>query len=462
MRDQLCKRLGCVLLAGLLAACGNLSPATSPTPAVTLPSTLTPIPPTGTANPTVVPSPTATPQATVTTTEEAATAVEGLRFLYEEDGNIFIEDSGADPIQLTNSGRDHNAKFTSDGKKIIYFRGSFNENNEVWMINNDGSGEQPFLTGPILANLELGYDETTEVHQRYLLRGSHKILFNTDSFVYTGGINHIESVQLNNDLLLADMDTGDVRRLLEPEYGGYFAVSPDQQKIAIKLKGRIDIVDIQGHTIKRNFIYYPYPEGSSIFSISLLWTDDSQRLIALLPVNEADYLSSGERYERDVWVNSLNGKPPIRIYLHPPPVGIPYEISPDGNWIAYEYNLGGKALGVEGNYLGNLQEKSTKLLGRYEQYGFTTFFWSPDSRHYILQDERNDLFLGDLNGNLIPLDASGFLGWLDASHYFYTDIHDGNIYEGEIGNGSKVKIGQLPPGANPYSQDGFDFILIDK
>jgi hypothetical protein len=82
--------------------------------------------PTPTSTPILMPaSPTTLQVETLspTATEIPLFPLEGLRMAYIVDGNLYLQDSGNEPIQLTDSGEDHTPIFSDDGEKIVFFRG---------------------------------------------------------------------------------------------------------------------------------------------------------------------------------------------------------------------------------------------------------------------------------------------------------------------------------------------------
>jgi len=54
--------------------------------------------------------------------------LEGLRVAYIIDGNLYVQDSGKQAVQLTYSGQDGGPIFSDDGQKIVFYRGE----NQLW------------------------------------------------------------------------------------------------------------------------------------------------------------------------------------------------------------------------------------------------------------------------------------------------------------------------------------------
>ena len=133
-------RFSCLILLTLLAACwaSPTHPPASPTTVIdeatisvtatayaqsnkiTINLTLTPLPPIPTALPMETPLPTETPSSTLPPFPQIT--VDGLRVAYIIDGNLYVQDSGGQPIQLTSSGKDSQPIFSDDGQKLIFRR----------------------------------------------------------------------------------------------------------------------------------------------------------------------------------------------------------------------------------------------------------------------------------------------------------------------------------------------------
>ena len=176
---------------------------------------------------------------------------------YINDGNLYFQDGSNPPIQLTYSGVDSTPIFSDDGEKIIFYRGLVPH--ELYSINIDGAQEQALVAGSLLEILGLGYDKFTEIISLAFVPGTHKILFNTRQLsqedIDQKDFNRLGSKE-NFDLLSVDADTGEIKRLLPRGQGGNFFISPEGSLMAIQAKGHIDIVNVNGQTIRRNLVTY--------------------------------------------------------------------------------------------------------------------------------------------------------------------------------------------------------------
>jgi hypothetical protein len=77
---------------------------------------------------------------------------------YIIDGNLHVQDSGYEVIQLTNSGQDDDPVFSEDGQRIAFLRGR--EPGTLYVINSDGTQEQVVATTETLASFGSEYDDS--------------------------------------------------------------------------------------------------------------------------------------------------------------------------------------------------------------------------------------------------------------------------------------------------------------
>lgn len=385
---------------------------------------------------------TRTPMPTLTPLPFAV--LEGLRMAYITKGNLYIQDSGDQPVQLTNSGQDHSPIFSDDGQKIVFNRGNPNHHTyEVYMINADGSGERALVTNNLLLALGLGYDEAAEPVNLAFVPSTHQLLFSTEQFppsALRGGDMRLKS---NDDLLLVDADTGQIKQILSFGRGGYFQVSPNGKLVWILTADRIDVIDLNGKIVRHNLTAYPstWPGTSTPF---IFWRQDSNKLYAIPPgklgVPEPD----------TIWQYPLNGSPAVETHFSPPPMSFYFSISPDGNWVVYTFTDPAKLThetATQGIYLGNLRNGTSKLV-----YTPTSddlpfyYYWNPDSAHFIFEDYKDQMFMGNVDGGITPLHRWRFFEWIDNSHYLYA-----GVAMGEIDKEAGVKVAELPAGVEYFN-----------
>jgi Tol biopolymer transport system component len=431
-----------LFLLVFLASCGTvpMQPPASPTAASA--PTVTPAPPTRRVEPvetaTLAPtiSTTATKTPRPTRTPLPFFTLEGLRVAYVIKGNLYVQESGGQPLQLTSSGADGFPQFSDDGQRLIVHRGP-----DVYLVNIDGSGERELALGKQLARLGHGYDSSTDFGAPLYVKfvpGTHQLLFQTGQ-------------QPFDDLLLIDVDSGAIKLLFPPgAQVGYFQASPDGKMAWVWVNDHIDVISLDGKSKQRLTDYPPVSEGYYT-EPALFWTQDSRKLSLFLPAEESG-LNGGPK-PRTIWQFSLDGNSPIEIHLDPPPELINYSsISPNGNWVVYT------CLGTPGVYIGNLRDSTIQHAGLMSPGA--TYYWSPDSEHFMFDSD--GMFLGNIQGEITPISGGGFKGWIDNSSYLY-----GGVAMGKVDNeGTVVVIGfpeslrQYLMGGMPLESSNFTFVFI--
>jgi hypothetical protein len=432
------------LVAMLFLGCGQIVPVPTPT-GKTAPG-FTPAVPTATISP-----PTSTP----TSSLPISSAPDGLRMAYVIDGNLYFQGGSNPPVQLTKSGDDRYPVFSDDGEKIIFYRGLIPQ--ELYSINIDGTRENLLVTGNLLEALGLGYDKFTEIISLAFVPGTHQILFNTRQLsqadIDQKDFNRLGSKE-NFDLLSVDTDTGEIKILLPNGKGGSFFISPDASMIAIRAKGHIDIVDVDGQTIRRNLVTYtpthPYDLRPKIF-----WNAASTELSVTLPERDIFDMSGPERLL--VVRYPLDGSEGVQVAFDPPVLDGIYAVSSDGVWILYFYfYYPGKTDETipTGFYLGNLQTGESKFYST--GTGIDPPVWSADSRHFVF----DYLFLGVVDRSPTSMGDGHFLGWADANHYLYAS--NGMIVIGDVSGETESFTVDIPQSAVSGRTELFTFHFQDR
>jgi len=127
---------------------------------------------------------------------------------------------------------------------------------------------------------------------------------------------------------------------------------------------------------------------------------------------------------RTIWRYSMDGNQSVEIRLNPPPLGNYFDVSTDGNWIAYSYDSHKYVAGETGPhepygvYLGDLRAGTSQLLDVAGIHDYPLFYsWSPDSEHFIFDEALSRLFIGNIHRKTDPINGGSFMGWVDASRY---------------------------------------------
>jgi Tol biopolymer transport system component len=408
--------------------------------------TMTPMP-----TATVIPTQTApVPESTSTATSEHTLTplpiqvLDGLRLAYTIDGNLYVQDSGKQAIQLTHSGQDRNPVFSDDGQKIAFFRAWETEMNQLHVINADETGGRAMVTSELLMGLGLGYSEFSEPHSVAFVPGTHLLLVNTNHFSVNYPKSDSSHGNPSNDLLLVDTETGEIKQLAAIEQGGYFLASPNGKWVAVQTPDHVDVIDLQGRVILRDLfnhspdaydcVYYGY------ICAPMYWKQDSSELILVQP-RDAE---GGGPLPRTLWQYPLDGRPGKEIPLMPGPMGDTLSVSPDGNWIAFSLFDTGDQDGV---YLGNLRDGTSRRIYPPESSetpevrvpsSLHFYGWSADSRHFVFEDGY-DTIMGNIQGDTAVVGRGGICGWIDTNRYL-----DGCGVLAEVGKQVRVRVIEWP------------------
>jgi hypothetical protein len=373
-----------------------------------------------------------------------------LRIAYlDEQGNLFVQNAGEAPLQLTHRGDNWSFLFSADGEGLIFLHkhdpldfGLFPVT-DIYSIHADGTQEKLLVTDNSFGYLGVGHNEFTRIDSLAYAPGTHQALFSTvqsNEQLATLWPYH-DNTKRNLDLLSLNIMTGELEILLPPGEGGNFVVSPDGTMVAVQSTGHIDVIGIDGRAIRSNLVTYS-PTTPHELVPDMFWTEDSTELLVTLPIDPV-YQYTRAQCTRDVaarsvWRYPIEGGAGVQMLLDPPPIGesnrasryfVDFDVSPDGNWILYEYdhNLGCEVEDETvspGRYLGNLREGTAQL---YAQR--TSPVWSPDSTHFVYEVEGQGLFLGSVDEPPVLLDVSRWylLGWTNPTHFVAFYLVDGSV-----------------------------------
>lgn len=244
--------------------------------------------------------------AACTLTELATTALplEGkLALAWEQDGNLFVWQSGAStPRQIATEGVVQ-AFIALDGAQIAFTRGANRAPETLWIIGIDGSGERQ-LAGENPAEYQPGAMQIGDV--RWL--DGETLYFNTLSQAEPAFIP-------NHDLYAIDTRTDTITQVLPSGAGGRIHISPDHQHILLvnpgrygESEGRIRLYNPQTGESPRDLLTYPAVASASEFPFyhAIDWLPDSSAALVAIPDADAVY---SER--------SSQPAPPVRLWRLP-------------------------------------------------------------------------------------------------------------------------------------------------
>jgi hypothetical protein len=151
-----------------------------------------------------------------------------------------------------------------------------------------------------------------------------------------------------------------------------------------------------------------------------------------------------------------------RIEFTPSPSAFMFDISPDGEWIAYtHFTATDEHDDSYGVYLGNLRSGETRKLGSRENYqAEDEYAWSPDNTHFYFSDGfTGSGFIGDIHGNVEPsCGYSFFVDWIDNLRYLCDPVAMGVVGHAQ----QREHIIEPPAPAEFVSawHGSFDFVLL--
>ncbi|HJR78837.1 MAG TPA: hypothetical protein VJ821_02120 [Anaerolineales bacterium] len=451
---QTIKSIYRIILAALLTACGMATPRQTAVPTITPVPSSTSISSTATS----IPQATATPTSSITLTS----APYRLLLAYMVDKNLYFQKGSNPPVKLTHSADDRYPLLSDDGEILIFYRGLVPH--ELYSIRTDGTQEKVLVTGSLLESLGLGYDEFTEIISLAFVPGTHQVMFHTrqlsQSDIDMQDFNRLGSAP-NMDLLSIDADTGEIKSLLPRGQGSSFLISPDGSRVDVIGNGHIDVIDINGRMFRKNLVRYtptqPYRVAPRIF-----WVEDSTELIVTLSA-ETEYNFDGPEI-RSVWRYTIADGAKVQIPYAPPLIGFEACVSPDGNWILYDYfYYPGKTdeTITDGLYLGNLHDGSSQI---YELGMIVTRGWSADNIHFLYEGFENEIYLGSIDQQPEFTGNKGrFLGWLDLNHYLFYSTSDEAVVGvmGEIDGETTFFPIAAPASSLSGGAGSFTFVYLD-
>jgi hypothetical protein len=235
-----------------------------------------------------------------------------------------------------------------------------------------------------------------------------------------------------------DTDTAEIKELVKPDKVGLyttvsnFNASPDGKMIAVEYPGYIDILDVNGKTIRRNVVPYTpglLSDGGFLFLPDTFWLPDSSELIVVVP-DGVTFVAELEVPAYSIWQYNINTAAATQISLAPSLVYIPggyicggYNVSPDRKWILYlgseDYTHTPTGDSNYALYIRNLQNGQTqrvdiRFCGRH--------LWGPDSRHFLYGN-----ILNAIDRPSIEIKSSNIIGWVDGFHFIFPDDNPSSL-----------------------------------
>ncbi len=315
------------------------------------------------------------------------------------------------------------ARLSDDGTMIAYRKDIDYGEQELWVVNTDGSNNRLLLSVDALA----GLDPDALGVLMYLyewIPNTHTLAFNTVEYVEAPGLF------LNDDLHFFDVDFNELTTQLTAGTGGNFVFSPDGKQYALIRQNfdtgfnTISLLNTDGTNIRNDVLTYPYvlTYSEANYYAQPVWAADSASLRVAIPPQDA----LGEPGSFTIlWDIPTDGSPAVQLHevVTQPLAGV--QFSPDLSRIAY-------------TRLPNPDDYTTTelVLARADGSDETVFAtgnfffltWAPDSIHFVYVN--NDLqatFLGDTDGNSTALTSFPTvwnITWIDATRFLFTTQTD--------------------------------------
>ena len=379
---------------------------------VVLPLTPTPLPPT--------PSPAALGSLQVA----FINASSDLVVWRETDGSFATLVEAANAIDL---------RLSDDGTMVAYRRDFDFGQQELWVVNTDGSNHRLLLSVDALAALDpdaLG----VLIYLYEWIPNTHTLAFNTVEYVEAPGLF------LNDDLHFLDTDTGESTTQLTAGTGGNFVFSPDGQQYAVigqdfdEGVGTISLLNTDGTNLRTDVLTYPYvlTYSEANYYAEPVWSPDSSFLRVAIPPQDAlgDLTAPTTLWEIPaagpaLQLGEVVSQPLSPVLFSPDLSHIVYTrlYSPDTDFSTTDLVIAG----ADG------RDEIVYVTG---SLSFAN--WAPDSQHFIfVSNDPQETYLGVVDGDFSRLTDIPFVWnvtWVDGTRYLFSN---------QAGTGWQMQLGTL-------------------
>jgi hypothetical protein len=388
---------------------------------------------------------TKTPSPTTTAPIVSTTSI--LRITYTDDGNVFLVEDTGPPRQLTTSGGAEQVLISSDGMKVAFTRRlPSNGNAEIRSVNTDGTGETTLLSHTELDALyPLGSFLHHDVSQITFIPGTHDLIFNTRSIPEGPGLIK------NDDLLMLNTDAGTLSKILPPDAGGDFSLSPDGTQVALVKPSTISLANIDGTNLRPDLISYSPVMTYSEFQYYAqpVWSPDGTMVSVAIPSPDPFAPTT----TATIWRFSSDGSSVLNLG------------TTAGNFY-FSQAFGSASISPDLNHLAFLRETSTPnvqelWLANADGTGETLYStgdlqwlgWAPDSLHFAFSlGDPTNIQLGRSGFAPIPLCGGIQFRWIDSRKYLCA--------VGSIGAWT-LTLGEIDGSLTPLVSPAGDFISFD-
>lgn len=336
-----------------------------------------------------------------------------LQIAYTDSGNVWWIDGSLPPVQLSSSGYAEKVLISDDGSIAAFFRNNWEDDfYEIRYVNTDGGPEHVVLNqNDFDALYSLDGAKHILPSQIEFIPGSHSLMLNTQASFEGPGLFKFD------DLLMLDLDSSELTKVLAPESGGDFSISPDGSKVALIKPTEIGFSAIDGTNLQSGLVNYEPVITYSEFSFYPLttWSSDSNVFIVVIP--SADPFAQNPT--GDVWrINTMDASSHLVSTID----GHTYFPQLSGNpvvpgslaRIAFLRDTDMPNISVL--YIDNLDGGGEVA---YEEGNIKWNGWHGDSESFVFTTGTSQMFLGSIQVPSSAIADGIDLRWTDANEFLF-------------------------------------------
>ncbi len=369
-----------------------------------------------------------------------------LQLAYADNRNIWWIDGPSPPVQLSSSGYAGEILISDDGSIAAFYRNNWEEDvYEIRVVSTEGGPERVALDqNDTDALYPLDGAKHILPYQIEFFPGSHSLMFNTQATFEGPGLFKFD------DLLMLDLETSELTRVLPPGSGGDFTISPDGSKVALIKPTEIGFSASDGLNLQSGLVNYEPVITYSEFSFYPLvtWSSDSNVFIVVIP--SADPFAQNPT--GDVWrINTMDASSHLVSRID----GHTYFPQLSGNpvvprslaRIAFLRNT--DTPNISELYYANLDGGGEVA---YESGNIKWNGWHGNSEAFVFTTGTSQMFLGSTQAPPSALVDGIDLSWTDANAFLFLS--------GSYGAWTLMR-GQLNAAPVPIVSPSGDFITYD-
>ena len=425
-----------IILAFVLVACassagvGTTQPSSSDQVATIVAATMQAIP----SNP---PAPTTQP------------ADESIVVAFVKDGNIHVWDSTTQQSEtIFTSGDVTTLTMSDDGEVIAFTRHSLvgeqldgYGQSALWAVDRNGDNPRELVSAESFhQRLNPRERETSSVSQLEWIPGTHRLLFSGWTYIVQG---EGESHATPEGLYMVDTDTLAETVLVPDGNGLRFAPSPDGSQIALMFLDSFGFINVDGSDPHLKVLTYPAWQSTAPIFPKGAWVQDSQAFLLAAP-NE-----SGERFMWNftIWRVPVDGSlaeslATVTDQIYPDSISF----SPGGNHATYYGSLSGQPEVNRWFILSLAADVGPLAISHTYQDLWVTLHWSPADLAYTITE--GSLFqlcpdatqITEVCGDPVNLGGNiAAIHWLDASRFLFLLTDSSTLFLGRL-DGTMVPI----------------------